>query len=236
MALSSFNDVSDEYYNTSRHPTCNNFRFGSSLIIADWLARVPQGKTICEIGAGKSIVAEQLEANGQSLDRLLITDQSASMLEYSQRFRMAGATLLLADAENLPIQDHAFDLLVASLGDPYNKLAFWFEAARVIKPGGSILFSVPSYDWAMCFRGRTFLEFGFASAEFELKDGRHVLLPSYIYPEGDQRIIIEKAGLKVVEVRHILIKDLQGQKLSTRLCAERGPEGRVVTGYSVKTT
>jgi len=232
--LSSFDDVSDEYYDASRHPTCNNFRFGSSLIIADWLVSAPEGATICEVGAGKSIVAEQLTARELPLERLWITDQSAPMLEYSQQFRNVGATLLLADAEKLPLRDQVLDYLVASLGDPYNKATFWSEAARVIKPGGNILFTVPSYEWAMCYRSKTIGEFEFDRAEFELRDGRHVFLPSYIYLESDQKLIIEKAGLRVVDVKHILIKDLQDQKISTRLCAERGAYGKVVTGYSVR--
>lgn len=202
------------------------------MILADWLLRVPTGAIICEVGAGRSLVGEQLTKNGHSVARLIITDQSARMLRHSHGFAEAGATLKVADAGNLPLDVGTVDSLIASLGDPYNTADFWAEAYRVLKPGGSIIFTVPAHNWAQCFRGRG-SEKNFAEAEFELIDGRHVFLPSFIYPETEQRSIVEKAALTIQEIRQVTIEDLRSDKRSPKLCLERGPDGAVVTGYFI---
>src|ERR1017187_194649 len=98
IELSSFNVVADEYYIPSRHPTCKNFRTGSLMIIAPWLLPA-QSDVACEVGAGKSIVAELLLTSGRSLNRLLLTDESARTLEYSRQFEAAGATLKVSGAD-----------------------------------------------------------------------------------------------------------------------------------------
>jgi ubiquinone/menaquinone biosynthesis C-methylase UbiE len=85
-----------------RHPTCQNFRSGSARILADWLPLLPVDSVFCEVGAGKSIVAEQFMNRGLPLDRLWITDQSNRMLDYSRHFEAKGANLLVTDADKLP--------------------------------------------------------------------------------------------------------------------------------------
>jgi SAM-dependent methyltransferase len=224
--------VADEYYILSRHPTCSNFRTGSTMIIAPWLLRMAVETTACEVGAGKSIVAELLLNNGRSLHKLLITDESARMLEYSRQFEAAGATLKVASAERLPAISGSIDWMVASLGDPYNNSGFWAEASRILKPGGAALFTTPAYDWAKCFRreGES-SSAAFNEAEFELMNGRRVRLPSFIYSEEDQLSLVEKSGLIVREVIHITIADLKGEVLSPKLCLYRGSAGPVVTGF-----
>jgi SAM-dependent methyltransferase len=218
----------------ARHPTCSNFRSGSAMIIARWLRLLRKGACICEVGAGKSLVAEQLLHDGRSLDhQLLITDQSARMLQYSRQFEAAGAKLRVADAEKLPLDSGSMDCLVSSLGDPYNNAAFWTEASRVLKGGGTLIFTVPAYDWARRFRkgaGTT----DFERAEFELADGRRVFLPSFIYSKPQQQVLIEKTGLTVGDIHDITLGDLANEELSPKLCVDRGPQGAVVTGYFVQ--
>lgn len=224
--------VADEYYITSRHPTCDNFRTASKAIIASWLCAELQGCEICEVGAGKSVVAEQLLEIGQPLRHLLITDESRRMLAYSEQFEDLGATVRVADATQLPIASASIDLLISSLGDPYNLPAFWAEVARVLRAGGNAIFTTPAYAWAKHFRTKSTQTF--AQAEFELLDGSKVLLPSFIYLDYEQRELIRKAGLEVIDTTNITIRDLQGERMSPKLGLDRGPDGEVVSGYLIE--
>jgi ubiquinone/menaquinone biosynthesis C-methylase UbiE len=204
----------------------------SAVIIARWLPSIPTGASVCEVGAGRSVVAEQLIHLGQSLNRLLITDESARMLEYSRQFESAGATLWLARAERLPIAGDSIGCLVSSLGDPYNNRTFWTEAFRVVRPGGIVIFTSPAYEWAVSFRRESQnIDASFMQAEFELADGRRVYLPSYIYSDSDQQSLVEGAGFVVRDVRSVTIADLHGAVLSPKLCLGRGRNGPVVTGF-----
>lgn len=200
------------------------------MIIAPWLRHLPEGAAICEVGAGKSLVAELLVNDQRRLDQLLLTDESAAMLRYSQSFEAAGAKLIVADAEKLPLASASIDCLVSSLGDPYNTSGFWTETKRVLKPGGKVFFTSPAYDWAVSFRNKA-ENVSFAEAEFELVDGRRVSLPSLIYSEGQQQKLIESTGLTVCDIQQITLRHLQNEKLSPKLRLDRGLGAAVVTGY-----
>lgn len=191
---------------------------------------VHSGEKLCEVGAGKSLAAEYLLKNKLPLQNLLITDESACMLEYSRPFSGDGALLKVAPADHIPLQSDCVDWLISSLGDPYNTDAFWTEVARILKAGGRAIFTIPAYEWAKHFR-RDEKDQIFENAEFELMDGRHVFLPSFIYPQHVQEERIRSAGLAVVEIRQTTIGDLNGEKLSPKLGFNRGRMGPVVTGY-----
>lgn len=228
--MSTYKVIAEEYYIPSRHPTCDNFRAASKMIIAAWLNDVPEEASICEVGAGKSVVAECLMEIGAPLRHLLITDQSARMLKYSAQFLQFGASLKEADATHLPLAAESMDYLISSLGDPYNLPVFWAEVARVLSSIGKAIFTTPAYSWAKHFRAD---EQAFKEAEFELIDGSKVHLPSFIYSDCEQRNMIRAAGLNIIEVHHILIRDLEGKSLSPKLGLDRGQNGEVVSGYLI---
>lgn len=230
--MSTYNAVAEEYYIVSRHPTCNNFRAASKTIISSWLSAIPERATICEVGAGKSIVAELLLERGISLRQLLITDQSARMLKYSAQFSKLGASVQEADAVCLPIASESVDCLISSLGDPYNVPKFWSETARVLRSDGRIIFTVPAYAWATHFRSHRAQNFN--EAEFDLMDGSKAFIPSFIYADCDQRNMIQVAGLKVIATRQILVRDLEGENLSPKLGLDRGQDGEIVSGYLIR--
>jgi SAM-dependent methyltransferase len=137
---------------------------------------------------------------------------------------------MIAPADELPLPDCSIDLLVASLGDPYNEASFWREAKRVLRNDGYVAFSTPSPEWASSFRGGL----GRAEsnrAEFTLADGRMTWIPSIIHPEPIQRQIIENAGLNVEEVKDISIQELAGERQSPKLSLLHSPSSPVVSGY-----
>lgn len=224
--------VAEEYYIPSRHPTCDNFRAASKMFVAAWLNHIPEGASICEVGAGKSVVAEHLIEIGVPLSHLLITDQSARMLKYSTQFCQFGASLKEADATHLPLGAESVDYLISSLGDPYNVREFWVEVARVLGSAGKAIFTTPAYTWAKHFRVNGAQ--AFKEAEFELIDGSRVLLPSFIYSDCEQQNMIRAVGLNIVATHNILIRNLEGERLSHKLGLDRGPDGEVVSGYLIE--
>ena len=80
-------------------------------------------------------MAEFILSARDNLDRLVLVDESASMLAYSEKWRDAGATLKMGSAFSLPVPSNAFDLVVSCLGDPYNTFSFWTEVRRLLVPG-----------------------------------------------------------------------------------------------------
>jgi SAM-dependent methyltransferase len=231
----SYEQLASEYYDAERHPTCANFREASAIILREWLRRLlpPQG-LVCEVGAGKSLAAELLdEQEPSALRRLLITDASPSMLGYSREWESKGARLTLCESSDLPVADGEVALLVSSLGDPYNEPAFWNEAWRALTPGGLALFTTPSYEWASSFRTSADGEKELAAAFDLFGDGR-VFVPSWIYPDDEQRKLIESCGLSVEEATEVRRSALTSRKISPKLLLEDVPDVSVVTGYLVR--
>ena len=231
-ALGDYEELASEYYSSIRHPTCANFRSATALVFDRWRRSISRttGWT-CEVGPGKSLLAEWLAAAGGKLHRLILVDSSPSMLRHSSRWAHEGARLTVGDARALPVRSESLALLVASVGDPYNQPSFWAEACRALKPGGVAVFTTPSYDWASSFRpssnGRK------TAADFELADGRHVSVASLIYPEEQQAQMIAAQGLCLKDVYHVPISALKNQPISPKLRVDHDEGGDVLTGYLV---
>lgn len=105
---------------------------------AELVRRVGQGKEVLEVGCGTGLVLERVaefaaKANG--------VDLSPGMLE---RARERGLDVREADATKLPFDDESFDVaysfkVLAHVPDFRGALA---EMARVVRPGGHLVFDV----------------------------------------------------------------------------------------------
>jgi SAM-dependent methyltransferase len=227
---SEYEDLAGEYYDPILHPTCANFREASGALLSEWLPDPTHGfRWHCDVGCGKSLLAEAFIADCRSLDHLLLVDSSRSMLAHSTEWVAHGARLILADADNLPIEPLSVDVLVSSLGDPYNNRQFWLEVSRVLHPRGVGLFTTPSSEWALGFRSGP--DDWPMWAEFELSDGRSVRVPSLIHPIDQQVRLIKSCGLLVKEVVDIPVSKLEVSAVSPKLETPRGTNASIVTGY-----
>jgi SAM-dependent methyltransferase len=150
------------------------------------------------------------------------------MLAYSDEWRLAGAHLVLADACSLPFPDGSIDVIVASLGDPYNLPAFWGEVARVLRSGGRALFTAPASEWATRFRAPECLD----AAEFIRRDGTILLMPSPVLTEQEQISMFAEAGLAFEEVQTFSAVDLGSTPAPKLLCLDEGEP--VLRGYVVR--
>lgn len=215
-----YDDLALEYYDAKRHPTSANFREGSQQLLVPWLREFAgPGTHVLEVGAGSSIVAEWLGQDKRSVLRFVATDLSPNMLRYS----MASASnpeLMICDAEQLPFATGSFDLVVSSLGDPYNTITFWKEVARVLRTRGHALYTTPSFEWAQQFRN------GDSHAEFLTSTSQVLAVPSYVNSRESQRAMIESSGLTLIGSQ-----DIQDAQLTTTVRSPKLRPGPVVSGY-----
>jgi SAM-dependent methyltransferase len=228
-----YDAVAAEYYDENRHPTSANFREASARVLESWLDQIPRANGLsCEVGAGDSLWAELLVRRGESLRDFIVTDASFSMLRHSEKWEAEGLRSIVSRAEELPLCDGSLNLLISSLGDPYNEPAFWREVSRVLRPGSRCLYTTPSYEWAMAFReGKPLDEI--MAAEFELSDGRIVLVRSWIYSISEQVRLIEAYDLTVVEVVQLSRSALAASQLSWKLIVDGDRDLDILTGYVV---
>ena len=138
-----YDDLALEYYDSGRHPTCANFREASRDLLVSWLRELGRPDTrVLEVGAGSSVVSEWLAEDKRSVARFVATDLSLRMLRYSMAHG-SNADFVVCNAQQLPFAAGSFDLVVSSLGDPYNTITFWKEVTRVLTIGSYALFTTP---------------------------------------------------------------------------------------------
>jgi len=185
-SFGTYEELAREYYDPSRHPTCANFRQASAILFRKWTSRLAEGLYwSCEIGPGKSLLAEFMSRVEFHSSKLLLIDSSPSMLEHSRAFSVPGQTPIIGAATALPLSQESTDFVASFLGDPYNVSEFWREVFRVLKPGGQFVFTTPSYEWASAFREGLSPEMQ-TRAEFVLADGRRIFVLRLSWQKKDR--------------------------------------------------
>jgi SAM-dependent methyltransferase len=225
--MGTYSAVADEYYDSRRHPTCDNFREASLLAVRrSGVLDLAHGAVVCEVGPGRSLLADLdcLETPHSRLWALI--DDSIRMLSYSEGLTQANLVRSIGDARCLPLGTGSVDLLFSVLGDSYNCDRFWAEVSRVLRPGGACVYTTPSWEWAMSFRSNGEAQ----TAEFILAGGDVVSLPSLVMEPSAQIEAIESQGMLVKDVFHISVESLK-RPLSPKLPRLR-PLASVVSAYT----
>ncbi|HEX6677305.1 MAG TPA: methyltransferase domain-containing protein [Actinomycetes bacterium] len=100
------------------------------------------GRDVVELGCGTGYVSAWLARRGARPVGVDVSDaQLASARRFQREFGVA-FPLLLASAEQVPLVDERFDLVISEYGasiwcDPYRWVP---EAARLLRPGGRLVF------------------------------------------------------------------------------------------------
>ena len=227
--LATYDDIAREYYDPARHPTCASLRQLSSNYLVPRLGLLAGDEgLILEVGVGRSTAAPAWHALGFDPKALLLQDSSPEMLSYSVEWEKAGSRLAVAEADATGLPDSSADVIVASLGDPYNTSSFWREVARVLRPGGVCHFTTPAHEWARRFRSPE----ARAVAEFVRADGSVLFMPSPVYTDQEQGELFSAAGLRLVDSGSLTLEDLVSAPAPKLLCVSNGEP--VVRGYSVQ--
>jgi len=111
------------------------------------------GRDSIELGCGTGYVSAWLARRGA---RPVGIDNSARQLETARAFQQEFGIefpLLHGDAEQVPYLDASFDIAISEYGasiwcDPYRWIP---EAARLLRPGGELVFLVNSVLIMLCF-------------------------------------------------------------------------------------
>lgn len=102
-------------------------------------------RSVLEVAAGTGVVTRQLARELPADCDILATDLNPPMLEHARSLGTARPVRWQrADAMSLPFDDASFDLVVCQFGAMFfpDKPQAFAHARRVLKPGGTFLFSV----------------------------------------------------------------------------------------------
>lgn len=115
----------------------------------DLAARITDGLRagrLLELACGTGVLTRRLDARLAPAVRITATDLNDAMLAHAKARLPASPRLewQLADASTLPFPDASFDAVACQFGIMFvpDKLAALAEARRVLRPGGTLHFSV----------------------------------------------------------------------------------------------
>ena len=183
-----YDALAGEYYDRS-HKTSRNFDHTTREVVDAWRDRVPEG-LVLEVGCGRGRSGEFL---GVEPERVVQLDNSRAMLDLVDRER--AAVRIVHDAESLPFPDGEFGAVTAFLCDAFLGLNFLCEARRVLRPGGVLCGTTPSFEWGSSLREHLSLDL--MTTRFLLRGGAEVRVPSLLYPAAQLREMLIHAGSKV---------------------------------------
>ncbi len=167
------------------------------------------GLDVIELGCGTGYVSAWLARRGA---RPVGIDNSEAQLETAKRFQREFGLefpLLHGNAEQVPFPDQSFDLAISEYGasiwcDPYRWIP---EAARLLRPGGRLIFLVNAGLLALCMPD----EEGAAASDRLLRPyfGMHRLewaddeSVEFHLPHGEMIKLLRRAGFEVEELIEI---------------------------------
>ncbi|WP_337267477.1 class I SAM-dependent methyltransferase [Oryzifoliimicrobium ureilyticus] len=115
---------------------------------AETAERVAEARphSVLEIAAGTGVLTRALAARLAPQVKIIATDLNQPMLDKAAQLQgeTRNVTFQQADALHLPFDDESFDAVVCQFGVMFfpDKLKAYREALRVLKPGGSYIFTV----------------------------------------------------------------------------------------------
>lgn len=109
--------------------------------------RLPERPRILEIGCGTGILTRSIRAAWPEAE-LLVTDLSPEMVGQAAKGAMIAGTFLTLDGEAPPFEGPWFDLILSNLAFQWfdDLPAALLRLARLLRPGGSLLFSTMGAD------------------------------------------------------------------------------------------
>lgn len=189
-----YEQVAQEYYDED-HTTCRNFEEATKAFLdvnEDIIEGIDTTGNVLDVGSGAGMTSRYL---GTITGKLIQLDISSTMLQQAEGIKVRGNALAL------PFGNESFDTVTAFLYDPFNVPGFEKEIARVLKPEGTFLGTLPSFEWAKSFRySQDFRDTEWTNdTYFTLQDGTSVKEPSRVSRNEDIRYRLWVAGFDTVE-------------------------------------
>jgi SAM-dependent methyltransferase len=177
------------------------------------LPAVLEGKDAIELGCGTGYVSAWLARRGA---RPTGIDNSEKQLETARRLQGEHGTdfpLIHGNAEEVPLPDESFDLAISEYGasiwcDPYRWIP---EAARLLRPGGELVFLTNSVLLMLCtpedpeeMVGERLLRPLFGMHRTDWPDDESV---EFHLPHGEMLALLRETGFEVEELIEVRVPE-----------------------------
>lgn len=207
--IDGYDAVATEFDDTHRITTANFH----DLSYTFFESQIEDAKTnldaVLDVGSGRGFLLEVLRR--QTMGRVTCLDSSIRML-ISEEYRDSIRSIrrVAGSAWWLPFKADSFSLLTASLADPFLNYQSLQEMRRVLRPGGTLLLSIPTNLWAKTLRAIAGLPS--VTTEFRLSSGDVAQVVSLTYSESELKDMLKRNRLEVVQFQTVYAGALRSHK------------------------
>jgi ubiquinone/menaquinone biosynthesis C-methylase UbiE len=202
--------------------------------------------TVLETAAGSGVVTRALMPRLSSDASYVVTDLNQPMLDYAATRQTADSriTWRKADAQSLPFEIAAFDLICCQFGVMFlaDRQSGYREARRVLKPGGCFLFNVWDRIEENVFANDVTNALAFVFPEdpprflARTPHGYHdtALIRSELESAGFSKVVLETRAeqSRASSPRHPAVAYCQGTPLRNEIEARDAMKVEVATDYT----
>lgn len=171
--------------------TTANFHDASAEFFIKESHQIKLDDIILELGSGNGWLAELLKIDAPSID--ISGEMNGGPLK-----RIASASLI-------PALSCTYDIIIASLCDPFFYPAAIAEMMRVLRVNGRVVLSIPSYDWSIINRNNEI------KTKFICDNGYIAEVYSFIYSYSQIVSIGEKLGFAVKTYKSYPLKNVNSK-------------------------
>lgn len=175
-------------FTAAHRPTTNDFHTLTQPFFRRYLDSIPSSSHCLELGPGRGWLWSVAQLSGV---RYASLDLAAKMTELSERV----GDQRVGSARSMPWDSAEFDVVVASLADPFLFPTALAEIRRVLRKGGQFAFSVPSSQWSHAVRRDALRQ----RTAFVASDGQEAEVFSFTFAQEELTLLLESTGFAVVE-------------------------------------
>lgn len=183
-----YNTIAGEFTDHLRVTTAN-FHETSAQFFIDNLKALSGREKVLEIGSGNGWLSSLY---GRSIPSIDISDKMG-----------CGISKITASASLISEMSNQYDVIFASLCDPFLYPVAIAEMVRILKTNGKIIISCPSYEW-MCLSRN-----GRKKTKFVTMSGYEVEVYSFIYSQQEIENIGKILGYRILKYDSFPIGDSQ---------------------------
>lgn len=187
--------VAEEFHDKKRITTAFFHKLSTSFFSKSIINYVKPGSTCLEVGSGSGWLWETFD---WPITSYSATDLSANML-MSFHKKYPDLPAIEASARSLPWSAKKFDVIFASLCDPYCHPAVLCEFSRILKRGGYLIASAPAKMWSNGIR-KTGNE---VMTEFLLRSSSKAKVFSFTFHMKELLSLMRLCGLRPVDYQEI---------------------------------
>jgi len=196
-----------DYFTEEKRITTRNFHeLSAAFFTATFSEYVNLDSKVLEIGPGQGWLSNTVFPNCGSYTCIDISDAMANTNSTNDK--------VISSVRCIESKLEIYDVIVASLADPYFYPEAICEIARILKYGGYFIFSIPSIEWASALRSG---EREHNKTSFILDSGECAEVFSFTFSSDVLESLMDSCGFQKIRLTSGTGEGLLGKEISTAI-------------------